>query len=276
MIRIHHLDGKEAIPHRSQRFAVEADRAVHSSFQTGWSSAHDRHARGDECDLRHRPHGVWLADAAARLSQVANGVRVLRLLAGRRHLGDHECPPSGAGASPGRTEARATHRRARQSERQDVGPGGRAWVRRGRFCHNETKCVPKRSTEESSTCSLTRWDWCSVVWSMRRACRIVTGRSGSWPERRSTSPACGSFVPTRDTLDAWNDGCGPRASLWSLEIIRRTSKGFVVLPKRWIVERTFAWLGKYRRFSKDDEILEASSEAYIDVAMIHIMVRRLN
>lgn len=64
--------------------------------------------------------------------------------------------------------------------------------------------------------------------------------------------------------------------LWSLEIIRRTSKGFVVLPKRWIIERTFAWLGKYRRLSKDYEILEASSEAFIYVAMIHIMVRRLN
>ena len=63
---------------------------------------------------------------------------------------------------------------------------------------------------------------------------------------------------------------------WSLEIIRRTSPGFVVLPKRWVVERTFAWLGKYRRLSKDYEILEASSEAFVYTAMIHIMVRRLN
>ncbi|MEZ6144988.1 MAG: transposase [Planctomycetaceae bacterium] len=53
-------------------------------------------------------------------------------------------------------------------------------------------------------------------------------------------------------------------------------KGFVVLPKRWVVERTFALAGKYRRLSKDYEILEASSEAFIYVAMIHIMVRRLN
>lgn len=63
---------------------------------------------------------------------------------------------------------------------------------------------------------------------------------------------------------------------WSLEIIRRTSTGFVVLPKRWVIERTFAWLGKYRRLSKDYEILEASSEAFIYAAMIHIMLRRLN
>ena len=62
-----------------------------------------------------------------------------------------------------------------------------------------------------------------------------------------------------------------------LEIIKRSdqAKGFVLLPKRWVVERTFGWLGKYRRLSKDYEYLMASSEAMIYVAMIHLMVRRI-
>jgi hypothetical protein len=47
------------------------------------------------------------------------------------------------------------------------------------------------------------------------------------------------------------------------------------LSKRWVVERTFGWLGKYRRWSKDYEYLTASSEAMIYVAMIHLMVRRI-
>ncbi len=51
--------------------------------------------------------------------------------------------------------------------------------------------------------------------------------------------------------------------------------GFVVQPKRWIVERTFGWLNRYRRLSKDYERTTASSEAFIKVAMIHLMVRRL-
>jgi len=51
--------------------------------------------------------------------------------------------------------------------------------------------------------------------------------------------------------------------------------GFQILPKRWIVERTFAWLGRYRRLSKDYEALPQTSEALIYVAMIHLMVRRL-
>ncbi len=52
-------------------------------------------------------------------------------------------------------------------------------------------------------------------------------------------------------------------------------KGFVVLPKRWIVERTFGWFGRYRRLSKDYEELPASSETMIYIAMIHLMLRRL-
>ncbi len=50
---------------------------------------------------------------------------------------------------------------------------------------------------------------------------------------------------------------------------------FVVLPHRWIVERTFAWLGKGRRLSKDYEHLVTSSMAFIRLAMIRLMLRRL-
>jgi putative transposase len=53
------------------------------------------------------------------------------------------------------------------------------------------------------------------------------------------------------------------------------TKGFLWLPKRWIVERTFAWLGRYRRVSKDDEYFTQTSETMIRVARIHLMGRRL-
>lgn len=64
---------------------------------------------------------------------------------------------------------------------------------------------------------------------------------------------------------------------WELAIIKRSDKdkGFKLLPKRWVVERTFSWLGRYRRLSKDYEGLPGTSEAMIQMAMIHIMVRRL-
>jgi len=62
-----------------------------------------------------------------------------------------------------------------------------------------------------------------------------------------------------------------------IDIVKRSeAHKFVVLPKRWIVERTFAWLGKYRRLSKDYETLTESSEAMIRIAMINLMVHRLS
>jgi putative transposase len=62
---------------------------------------------------------------------------------------------------------------------------------------------------------------------------------------------------------------------WTLQIVKRSEAGFAVLPKRWIVERTFAWLGKYRRLSKDYETLTESSESMIRIAMINLMLHRL-
>ena len=52
-------------------------------------------------------------------------------------------------------------------------------------------------------------------------------------------------------------------------------QGFVVLPRRWVVERTFSWIDQNRRMSKDYERLTATSEAFIYVAMTRLMVRRL-
>jgi putative transposase len=59
------------------------------------------------------------------------------------------------------------------------------------------------------------------------------------------------------------------------ELVQQTSKGCAVQPKRWIVDRTFAGLGRYRRLSKDDERQTETSEAVIQVALIHLMLNRL-
>ena len=83
----------------------------------------------------------------------------------------------------------------------------------------------------------------------------------------------------------WADG-GYEGSLWIwvytlfhivLAIVKRSAdqSGFVVLPKRWVVERTFAWLGRYRRLSKDYEHCPKSSEGIVYLASIHTMLKRL-
>lgn len=62
-----------------------------------------------------------------------------------------------------------------------------------------------------------------------------------------------------------------------VEIVKRSDdvKGFKVLPRRWVVERTFGWLGRQRRLSKDYEYLTDTSETMIYVSMIGLMLRRL-
>lgn len=62
-----------------------------------------------------------------------------------------------------------------------------------------------------------------------------------------------------------------------VEVVERPagSRGFVLLPRRWVVERTFAWLGRYRRHSRDYERRPESSESMICISAIHGMVKRL-
>jgi len=64
---------------------------------------------------------------------------------------------------------------------------------------------------------------------------------------------------------------------WALRVVKRTddTKGFAVLPKRWVVERTFAWLGRYKRLRSDYEFLTDSSETMIRLAMVNLMLHRL-
>ena len=64
---------------------------------------------------------------------------------------------------------------------------------------------------------------------------------------------------------------------WTFEIVKRSdrAKGFQVLPRRWVVERTFAWLGRNRRLAKDFETTITSSQAWLYLASVQLMARRI-
>jgi transposase len=67
-----------------------------------------------------------------------------------------------------------------------------------------------------------------------------------------------------------------RTGRWTLEIVRRCDQpGFVVLPKRWIVERTLAWVSRCRRLARDYERHARKVAAFVRLAMIRVMLRRL-
>lgn len=63
---------------------------------------------------------------------------------------------------------------------------------------------------------------------------------------------------------------------WKVTITTKAAQGFVLQPRRWVVERTFAWFVRYRRLMADYEYLPETSEAIIQVAMTHLMLRRLH
>ena len=82
-------------------------------------------------------------------------------------------------------------------------------------------------------------------------------------------------------LEKWIE----KAYGWTLQVVKhpdnhlhkknRQHKGFMVLPRRWVVERTFGWLSRYRRLSRDYEYLLLTSECLIYAAMVRLMLRRL-
>ncbi len=112
---------------------------------------------------------------------------------------------------------------------------------------------------------------------------------GNAPERVLAAYALMELVEERPELlekvevmwvDSGYDGDKFALAVWlmiqaDVEVIRPTDKEFEVLPKRWVVERTFAWFNQYRRLSKDYERLPEMSEAAIYAVMTRIMLRRL-
>ena len=80
----------------------------------------------------------------------------------------------------------------------------------------------------------------------------------------------GPYRPRGDTAQASRERLGDE------EFERRFPSGFRVLPRRWVVERTFAWLGKQPRLSKDYEFLPRSEESWIYLTMCRLMLRRLS
>ena len=82
--------------------------------------------------------------------------------------------------------------------------------------------------------------------------------------------ADGGYAGRKMAMTVWRTGA------WRLQIVKRSdAAGFKVLPKRWIVERTFAWISRNRRLARDFERYAPTVAAFVRLAMIRIMLRRL-
>ena len=111
---------------------------------------------------------------------------------------------------------------------------------------------------------------------------VLNARVQDWDGRQDL---CGQLAPVSPRLGAgWVDGAvaagvaAVKAQFgWELAVVTKPpgQRGFVVQPRRWAVERTFAWLTNCRCLAKDDEVDTETSEALIYLAMVQLMLRRL-
>jgi putative transposase len=171
----------------------------------------------------------------------------------------------------------------------------RARVRRatGRHKHPTAGCLDSQSVRCSAVASTRGYDAAKHVTGRKR--HVLTDTLGLLMAVVVTAASVQERDGARMVFARLNGGCKKLRRLWVdggyrgtlvtwvaahfrfvlQPVLRTAEQAFVVLPQRWVVERTFAWLGMHRRLSRDYERLPQTSEAMIYLAMTRLMLRRL-
>ena len=118
---------------------------------------------------------------------------------------------------------------------------------------------------------------CSLSWFTRPGSRNRDGAPALFALLRKSAPRLRHVFADGAYAGEKLRGALEEIGKWTIEIIKRCpgAKGFEVLPRRWVVERTFAWLGRCRRLAKDFEGTLQSAVAWITIASFRIIMRRL-
>jgi len=252
----------ELLPYRLDGFPVATDRAVGSGAEIGRTACEVRASRDHQRDPVRHAQRLYVAQFATRFSPVSDRVLLLPPVATGWHLGADSCQAPRASAPPRGQATEAVGRGARQPECQNDRTRRATWLRRGE----------KKSPAANGTWSSTRSDCCGH-WSLRPLA-YKTAMAADWPSKpsaaRSSSPR--SSGRTKH-IARWSSG--PKKWRWFIEILTRPAHTFQIQPKRWIVERTFGWLNRSRRLAKSYERTIESDQAFVLIAMIHLMVKRI-
>src|SRR5215213_3301560 len=250
-----------------QRRAVRPVGPVDPARQAGWTAAHDRHAADAGRLVLPGAHRLPVAPPAAApgLPAVADDLRLHARLRLRGRVGEHAPPSRGDAARAGGQGAQPERGHHRQPERQDDRKGGP----RGYDAAKKVKGRKRQIAVDTSGLLLgvavhaaDIQDADGIGDLLRRLRRLypwlkVVFADGAY-DRLAALLACFLLGLT-------------------LIVIRRLAgaEGFVVVPRRWVAERTLGWLGRWRRLAKEYEELPQVSETMVKLAMIRLMLHRL-
>src|SRR5215218_7304069 len=250
-----------------ERRAVRPTRAPDPTGQTRGPAAHHRHAAAAGRAVLPGAHRLPVAPPAApaRVPALADGLRLHAGVRGRGRVGEHPPPPRGDAARAGGPRAEPERRHRRHPERQDH-------RKRGPRGYDAAKKVKGRKRHIGV-------DTSGLLLGVLVHAADVQDADG-----------VGDLLRRLKRLYPWlrvvfADSIYNRLPVWlacfllglTLIIVRRIAgtRGFVVIPRRWIVERTLGWFGRWRRLSKDYEELPEVSEAMVTLAAIRMMLQRL-
>ena len=233
------------------------------------SAARRERPRGAQRDLLCSLDGLPVVGAAQGPAAEVDGTSLLHAVGLGRHARAHPPRALCGGTRPGRARGEPIGGGDRQPERQGS-------AKRGASLDPQGFDAGKKVTGRKRHILV---DTRGLLLSVIVHPADVQDRDGA---RELLRTARRSF-PFIETIFADGGYQGPRMAAtvattgcWKLEIVKRTdAHRFVALPKRWIVERTFAWIGRNRRLARDFERYARTVVAFVRLAMIRIMLRRL-
>ena len=244
--------------------------ALDPASQARRSATQDRHARGGQRFVLPLALGLPVAAVAPRLSAQDHGLWLLCGLAARRLVGDDPAPLGADRARAFGTRGQPHCRDLGQPKRQGRAKGGSCTKPSGYDAGKKVKGVKRHAATDTN----------GLILALATTDAAATDRKGA---QRLFKPLKRRFPFVRHAfVDGGYSGASfaalaKREAKLSIEVVSKPKdqQGFAVLPRRWVIERTFAWLDRRRRLNKHHESLFASATALGQMAMVETLLRRL-
>src|SRR6266566_2692751 len=248
-----------------------ACRTIDPARQAGRQQAPCRGARSDERDHVYFEHGMPVACDPERSAAAQHTFRLSRLVELRRHAGSHPsralCGVSGAR----RTRSQPDRRHRRWPKREERGKRGGCIDPHGYDAGKKVKGKKRHILVDTLGLLLHAIIHPADIQDRDGGILLLATLFGVYPFLKKLFADGGYQGPD------FQKALAKILPQLETEIVKRSdrTKGFVVLPRRWVVERTFAWLNRCRRLAKDWENLNRNALAFLRLASIRLMLRKL-